>query len=134
MSDVRRHIVALIVITSTFLNIFISYFHFGHHDHIINPATGKIEHAHECSEKHHHDEDEDEESSENSAFERQISPYSHDTCGLLDTLFKPSLKHNSFIELAANYVCIPSINFSAGFLEPVQNILSFAPKNSPPFA
>jgi len=129
MSGIRRYIVTLIVIISTFLNIFISYFHFGHHDHIINPATGKIEHAHECSEEHHHD---DEESSENSAFERQISPYSHDTCGLLDILLKQSLRQNSFTQLAVNYVSISFINFSAGFFEPVQNILSFAPKNSPP--
>lgn len=130
MSGIRRYTVALIVIISTFLNIFISYFHFGHHDHIINPATGKIEHAHECSGDHHHDEDEG--SSDSSAFEQQISHYPHDTCGLLDVLLKPSLKHSSFAELAVNYISIPFTSFLAGFFSPAQNILSFAPKNSPP--
>lgn len=130
MSGIRRYIVALIVIISTFLNIFTSYFHFGHHDHIINPATGKIEHAHECSGDHHHDEDEG--NSDGSAFKQQISPYPHDTCGLLDVLLKQSLKQNSFAELAVNYVSIPSTSFLAGFFIPAQNILSFAPKNSPP--
>ena len=130
MSGIRRYIVALIVIISTFSNIFISYFHFGHHDHIINPATGKIEHAHECSGDHHHDEDEG--TSDGSAFEQQISHYSDDTCGLLDILLKQSLKQNSFAELAVNYISIPFTSFLAGSFIPAQNILSFAPKNSPP--
>ncbi|HSW60002.1 MAG TPA: hypothetical protein VLJ60_04350 [bacterium] len=132
MSGIRRYTVTLIVIISTFLNIFISYFHFGHHNHIINPATGNLEHAHECSGENHHHEDED--SSEGSAFKQQISHYSNDTCGLLDILLKQSLKQISYSELTVNYISIPFITFSADFFSPAQNILSFAPKNSPPFS
>jgi hypothetical protein len=125
-----RNIVSCIIILLNVLNLFISFHHFAHHDHTINPQTGEIEHAHNCG----HDHDENEETEDNSYLPSGSAHHygEHDKCETLDSVLKQVLKNKVFSVVLFGDLELPHIKTAFYSSKASSDILSFAPKNSPP--
>ncbi len=127
-----RSIVSLTIIILNVLNLFYTFHHFAHHDHSINPHTGEIEHTHNCGHDHHHDEVE--EIADNSYVPLKTAHHhdEHDKCETLDSILKQALKNKVSVAVLFEDLKLPQIK-TALYSNPVSSdILSFAPKNSPP--
>lgn len=125
----NRPSLSLILILSVLSNIFISAFHFAHKGHSIDPITGKTLHTHNCSELEKH-------CSFNEGFNQESDHHNttEDQCFVLDALFKHSLQNSapsSVIKVFKDFSYIPVYSELTTDFE---DILSFAPKNSPPAA
>lgn len=126
----RKRAIAFLIIFSIISNIFISLHHFGHHGHAIDLKTGKLIHTHCCDEyKNGH-------GYENNSYLPSENEHerSDDTCFALDVVFKHSLQNSvssSVIKVFKDFSYIPVYSELTTDLE---DILSFAPKNSPPAA
>jgi len=130
MAFKMRNIVSCIIILLNVLNLFISFHHFAHHDHTINPQTGEIEHAHNCG----HDHDEKEDVADNSYHHSGTAHRhgEHDKCETLDTILKQILKNKILSAFLLGDSELPQIKTAFYSSKASSDILSFAPKNSPP--
>jgi len=117
-----------ILVLALVLNIFVSSNHFGHKHHTFDPETGNIEHGHDHEGCEHNTETlPDSYSLGNTENEK------HDLCGILDLILIQFLKTH-LAELVLTFTSqTPYLNwcFEKEYL--FLDILSFAPKLSPPF-
>ena len=127
-----KNIVSLIIITLNVLNLFISFHHFAHHDHTINPQTGEIEHTHNCGHDHHHEETEEIADNSYNPVKNDHHHTEHDKCETLDTIIKPILKNKLLAVVLYKDIEPPQIKTVFYSNKASSDILSFAPKNSPP--
>ncbi len=128
LKKLNRNIIPLLLIFSIISNIFISLHHFGSNTHKINPETGTVEHCHDCE----NEIKKPELAGEGYLPEKKGHHENSDICNALNVVFKQSLQVETFAPSAPEITAIFYKNYYSDCFQFSTDILSFAPKNSPP--
>ena len=128
ISILREKLLATLLVFISIFNIFISSHHFGHERHVINPETGKIEHRH----SHIHNDHAENFIPFSYLSTDHESHEKHEVCNVLDSMLKQLL--GSKAQTISNQLITetPYTNYCRESLHSSAEILSFAPKLSPP--